>query len=76
MYSICTLPKRTYTVHILYIYCTNAYAGGWVKRSVFRLGLLYSGFSQCLFSTVFYLSKSVRFSDFLGNVTLFFSVIK
>ncbi len=24
LYSICTLPKRTYTVHILYKYCTYA----------------------------------------------------
>ncbi len=27
MYSICTLLKRTNTVHILYKYCTYAYAG-------------------------------------------------
>ena len=27
MYSICTLAKRTNTVHILYIYCTYAREG-------------------------------------------------
>ncbi len=27
MYSICTLLKRTYTVQVLYIYCTNAFEG-------------------------------------------------
>ena len=28
MYSMCTLPKRTNTVHILYIYCTTDGEGG------------------------------------------------
>ena len=32
MYSICTLRKRTNTVHILYIYCTTGSAGGQKNR--------------------------------------------
>ena len=39
MYSICTLRKRTNTVHILYIYCTTGGAGGvkaWLSAFVFR----------------------------------------
>ncbi len=41
MYSICTLLKRTYTVHILYKYCTYDYDG--VANQVF-MEVFFEGF--------------------------------
>ena len=48
MYSICTLRKRTNTVHILYIYCTYDGAGGFIIYVSMVYVIIYFSVRHCV----------------------------
>ncbi len=72
MYSICTLLKRTYTVHILYKYCTYDSLNSknqWFAKAIFAVFFLFRFVASAAAMAVF-LYETDKMAEFLWRCFL------